>query len=792
MQLLSVQFNVSNRALTAPMVSYHSKMLRTLCLFNRAEKTRSFLAASPVKLFTSLWSGSNNASETTLSEAKHPHQASIHRADSHHSMYGSIRGKNSTNSRQAVEEIMPENPLVRLEQTFEAFTTALQYRKGSIHGRTLLHRASADELLVNDLYNRLIENPQEVEVANDVGTEVVFTAFENFLHIAWTEQIGPVTTIKMLDTLQERANKRVPGEFADFVNFLFKELAPQNRRAFTALIKLLADLLDGCSNDSDRGALTLAFAEMLVTDGTAANYINLLDRLVDDCDRIFGETTYAGFSLAELQLMETFQTRSSGGVASGNKSHQGSVTSNTSSLRRKFGLDILIRQNSNSKEERTSVWRSLGKHRNPATGESASMSRATMQQALRQRSSDDNNIIQKRFTLGRPGSGDRPHVATAFEDPARPPSNHRMEFPLDTIGEPAYEPSTPGTPRRHHKRRSSLSDLKSLIDTNSIDEDPEAEERENALQPLQNTKETSEKVNASPMLIPFSKIPISPNSSQLLRSPRQKENIATTDIYGSIRGLRAASPIKEIQAKLEQAMRGETPPRQDPPPYRRPKPTHSKTLSTSNIPTLLPPRTIRPGSSSGELPSRQSASPSRTPAQKLRLQSPQKLRERLQTEKTAVGEVDAMLQSELVKIGEEMALVNSGTLSESQTVNLQRLSQSVASLEDRMPTVMQDLQDKQDELQRDVEITLKTTESKMRSIDQLHKEAVAENELLYERFNTELAKIVKALKGKGKEDKEELIVKLKNQGEELARMKKENAKLKREMISLRAALKGTE
>ncbi|KAM0253609.1 hypothetical protein ACHAQJ_007184 [Trichoderma viride] len=786
MQLLSVQFNVSNRNLTAPMVSYHSKMLRTLCLSNRAEKTRSFLAASPVKLFTSLWSGgSNNASETTLSEAKHSHQASLHRADSHHSMYGSIRGKNSTNGR-AVEEIMPENPLVRLEQTFEAFTTALQYRKGSIHGRTLLHRAMADELLVNDLYNRLIENPTEVEVANDVGTEVVFTAFENFLSIAWTEQIGPVTTIKMLDTLQERANKRVPGEFADFVNFLFKELAPQNRRAFTALIKLLADLLDGCSNDSDRGALTLAFAEMLVTDGTAANYINLLDRLVDDCDRIFGEPTYAGFSLADLALIESFQARS---INSGNKSHQGSVTSNTSSLRRKFGFDMLLRQN--SKEERPSVWRSLGKHRNPATGESASMSRATMQQALRQRSTDDNNL-QKRYTLGRPGSGDRPHVASAFEELTRPPSSHRAEFPLDTIGEPAYEPPTPGSPRRHYKRRSSLSDLKSLQETASIDEDVEGEERENALQPLQATKETSEKVNASPKMPPPSKIPISPNSSQLIRSPRQKENIATTDIYGSIRGMRAASPIKEIQAKLEQAMRGESPIRQDPPPYRRPKPTHSKTLSTSNIPTLLPPKPIRPGSSSGESPTRPSVSPTRTGAQKLRLQSPQKLRERLQTEKTAVGEADAVLQSELFKIGEEMARVNSGSLSDSQAINLQRLASSVASLEDQMPAVMQELRDKQDELQRDVEITLKTTESKMRSIDQLHKEAVAENELLYERFNTELAKIVKALKGKGKEDKEELIVKLKTQGEELAKMKKENARLKREMISLRAALKGTE
>ncbi|KAL7932910.1 hypothetical protein V8C35DRAFT_65982 [Trichoderma chlorosporum] len=790
MQLLSIQFNVSNRNITAPMVSYNSKTLRTLCLSNRAEKTRSFLAASPVKLFTSLWSGgSNNASETTLSEIKHHNQASIQRADSHHSMYGSIRGRD--NSRRPLEEVMTENPLVRLEQTFEAFTTALQYRKGSIHGRTLMHRAMADELLVNDLYNRLIENPSEVEVANDVGTEVVFTAFENFLHIAWAEQIGPVTTIKMLDTLQERANKRVPGEFADFVNFLFKELAPQNRRAFTALIKLLADLLDGCSNDSDRGALTLAFSEMLVTDGTAANYINLLDRLVDDCDRIFGEPTYAGFSLADLALIESFQARANGGPGgSGNKSHQGSVTSNTSSLRRKFGLDMLLRQNSNSKEERNSVWRSLGKHRNSAAGESASMSRATMQQALRQRSIDDTNL-QKRFTLGRPGSGDRPHVASAFEELTRPPSAHRMEFPLDTIGEPTSEPPTPGSPRRYNKRRSSLSDLPSLMETESIQEEREAEERENALQPLQNTNETSERVNGSPNVMIPPSITMSPDSPQF-KSPRQKENIAAADIYGSVR-MRAGSPIKEIQAKLEQAMRGGggSPTRQDPPPYRRPKPTHTKTLSTSNIPTLLPPKPIRPGSSSGESQSRPTISPTRS-SQKLRLQSPQKLRERLQTEKTAVGEADAVLQSELFKIGEEMARVNNDSLSDSQAASLQMLASSVGLLEDRMPAVMQELRDRQDELQRDVEITLKTTESKMRSIDQLHKEAVAENELLYERFNTELAKIVKALKGKGKEDKEELIVKLKTQGEELAKMKKENARLKREMISLRAALKGTE
>jgi hypothetical protein len=91
-----------------------------------------------------------------------------------------------------------------------------------------------------------------------------------------------------------------------------------------------------------------------------------------------------------------------------------------------------------------------------------------------------------------------------------------------------------------------------------------------------------------------------------------------------------------------------------------------------------------------------------------------------------------------------------------------------------------------------MDTTVKASESKVKAIDQLYKEAVAENELLYERFNGELGKIVKALKGKGKEDKEQLMEKLKEQGDEVARMKKENARLKREMVSLRAALKGTE
>merc|ERR1712000_35386 len=173
---------------------------------------------------------------------------------------------------------------------------------------------------------------------------------------------------------------------------------------------------------------------------------------------------------------------------------------------------------------------------------------------------------------------------------------------------------------------------------------------------------------------------------------------------------------------------------------------------------------------------------------KLKLQSPQKLRERLQTEKTAVEEVDASLKSELSKIGEEMARVSVGA----DSPDIRRLAESIKALEERIPVAIQGISNKQSAIQRDVDSNVKSAESKIRAIDQLYKESVAENELLYEKFNGELGKIVRALKGKGKEDKEALVEKLREQGEEMARMKKDHARLKREIVSLKAALKGTE
>lgn len=754
-QLLSSQFGVSNQRLTAAMVSYFSKTLRNLPLSTRAEKTRSFLNSSPVKMLSSLWAGggsnSNTPKETPEASApKSQRQLGVHRNNSQHSFLsslGSLRGKDGKDI--ATEDIRPENPLVRLEQTFIAYVAALQSRKGAIIGRMLLNRTFADELTVNDLYNKLIESPYDFDAPSDVPTEVIFVAFEKFLRIAWTEQMGPVMEMQSLETLQNRINKRVPGDFADFVNYLFGDMAPQNRRAFTSLIRLLADLLDGCGNDSDRGALTLAFAELLVADGTAHNYINLLDRLVEDCDRIFEEPGLNHTFNLGTQAYESINSAIRGG-----KSHTGSITSNTSSLRRKFGLDGLLRQN--SKDERPSVWRTLSKHRNPATGEAPSLSRATFSRA---ETLDDGALSRK--LLRRPGSRDRPPIAGAFDDGQRPASSHRLDFPLNTIGEPPNEGMPPKTPKK--KRRSSLSDLKSLMAAASLADDDEPEHA--PLRPLQITKQTSEKFNASsPKVAAPSRIPVSPGAAQaLLNSLSKKENVKQKE------NVPFQAPVMVEPAKRDTPTKGHR---------------HSKTLS-SNIPTLKPAR----GTSVDSSPTRSGSSPTRPGSQKLRLQSPQKLRERLQTEKKAVEETDASLRTELSKIGEEMARVNSDGVS---SVELQQLAASIKALEDRIPSAMKELGDQQAAIQRDMDTTLRTSETKVKAIDQLYKETKAENELLYEKFNGELGKIVKALKGKGKDDKEELMEKLREQGEEVARVKRENARLKREMVSLRAALKGSE
>ena len=139
-----------------------------------------------------------------------------------------------------------------------------------------------------------------------------------------------------------------------------------------------------------------------------------------------------------------------------------------------------------------------------------------------------------------------------------------------------------------------------------------------------------------------------------------------------------------------------------------------------------------------------------------------------------------------------MAKLNASSNSPSKTSDLERLSKAMSTLEARIPDVIKELTARNDGIKSDLEKSLQASEFKVKGLDQLYKESSAENELLYEKFNGELGKIVRALKGKGKEDKEELITKVKEGSEEVARVKKENARLRREVVTLRTLLKGNE
>ncbi|KAK3901093.1 hypothetical protein C8A05DRAFT_35229 [Staphylotrichum tortipilum] len=772
-QLLSTQFSAANMRLVPALVSYYTKILRAIHITTRVERnTRSFLSSSPVKMLSNLLVG-GTASSSTTSVDNMGSTGSRHKRTRSNStrdvtiIPGSIRDVDIPRL-MVEEEEPPENPLVRLEQTFTGYVASMQARKGYFIGRTLLNRSMADELAVNDLYNRLIEFPFDLDASSELGTETIFAAFEKFIRIAWREQIGPVMTMQHLEALQVRASKKVVGDFADFVRFLFGDMAPQNRRAFTALIKLLADLLDGCGNDGDRGALTLAFAEMLVDDDSAPDYINLLDRLVEDCDRIF-EKADAVDPTGLLMRGSPYDSLTAS-YRSG-KSATGSMTSNTSSLRRKFGFDTLLRQNSKTETDRPSMWRTLSKHnKTPSAGETGSFSKASRSKSV---DMGANYSIPNR--LRRPGSRDRPPVAGAFDDIChRPVSSHRLE----TIGEPdVVEPT--GSKALKKKRRSSLSDLKTLMASASLEE-----EEDPPLMPLRiNKQQTSEKFNSVPRGPSPSKIPISPQSQlhNSLRSSKQKEN--TADVFQPPSTPSLFDPPEQFQPTPQQQQQQRT---------------RARTMTISQIPTLKPSRIpapplaespSRPSTSSGKPPATPTTNGATNGTLRLRLQSPQKLRERLQADQKTTSEVTTSLRGDLTRLTADLARITS-TTPNPPTPDLLSISAAIASLESRLPVAVSDLSTRQTTLQRDVDAALRTAEAKVKAIDQLYKEATAENELLYEKFNSELGKIVKALRGKGREDKEELVGRLKESGEEVARVKKENARLKREMVGLRLAVKG--
>ena len=116
------------------------------------------------------------------------------------------------------------------------------------------------------------------------------------------------------------------------------------------------------------------------------------------------------------------------------------------------------------------------------------------------------------------------------------------------------------------------------------------------------------------------------------------------------------------------------------------------------------------------------------------------------------------------------------------------LASRITALESRTTALLTDLTTRTTSIQKDLESSLLVSERKAKSLDQLYREANAENEALYERFNEELGKVLKGVKGG--QGVEEMRVKMKEAQMEAARLKKENQRLKRENLGLRCQLKG--
>ena len=284
------------------MIPVHREILKSLPLayhHDGDKMTRSPRPVSPVKML------SNFLGSVSLGNANTPLR-NRHNSTMSKDM-PSIRQPVTSNPRPDPDKILDEslksselatfglegrdyqNPLALLEESLKTYIVALHSRSGNIVGRVLRGRATLDELTVNELYNAILQDPGQIQAAAEVSVDVLFAAFEKFLQRAWRESMGLLLQADVLTDMQSSLDAGKPVMFAQQVQRSVEEMPPQNRRAFAATIKLLSDLLEASGNDGDRGALMACFAEVLFPVPNPHDYIMLLDRLVDDCESLFGE-----------------------------------------------------------------------------------------------------------------------------------------------------------------------------------------------------------------------------------------------------------------------------------------------------------------------------------------------------------------------------------------------------------------------------------------------------------------------------------------------------------------------
>ena len=165
----TLRVNTKPQAVTTSQayVSFHQKILESLPVSVRrhGSQSRHFRPVSPVKVISNLLGGGSskesssptknrpglpymNDAPVMLPPSNIPARSSSYKAIDQNQYPGKVTVV-STNGTSLKDE------LESLEDTFAAFVVALRSRSGNVVGKILRGRASADELLVNELYNVL-------------------------------------------------------------------------------------------------------------------------------------------------------------------------------------------------------------------------------------------------------------------------------------------------------------------------------------------------------------------------------------------------------------------------------------------------------------------------------------------------------------------------------------------------------------------------------------------------------------------------------------------------------------
>lgn len=607
-----------NPKLMKPLVHSNFDILRYIAsnLITHVKSSRGFRPPSPTKFISNLLGGSRDNvptlktpnSATLLGEFPKmpPPRGNLSRSNTLPSTFpgkDKEKEKEDTSNKIPGSETTalkgPESQLGSLEQTFAAYVLSLQSRSGNILGRMLRARDHADRAPVNELYNILLEDPSKLQAAAEVPVDTLFVAFETFMQNAWKASMGPVLSPSSLETLQSQFDTMVPRDFDEQFRKLLVDISPQNRRALAAIIRLLAELLDASGNDGDRGALTMAFAEVLTEEGDPVQHVSLLDRLVEDFDNLFEEYVPGGSSVEGTLTCD--QTKSS-------HKNTGSVSSASSSFRKRFGFSLHKEsQRSDGESKVASILRTLSKRQSPADSEPNTPKGSL----IRSKSTD----VDARLGLLRPTSRDRPFGFSSEEQISRPGTGHGQLPSLSSLR--GISPDGVVRPRR--KRRSSLSDLRPP----TADSDAAGISPTHPLHPVTPSNRPRTEVTT-----PTSQS--RPQSSYLAASP-----------------VRGTSPVKaHSPARLGSPIRRMSPPRPSTPSRKenidpRTSQTERTSKTKSDIPdspsqegkrrsraTSIPQRTTglreRPIVNNSD-PKRPQSSSSAQRLQKLRMQSPQKV-----------------------------------------------------------------------------------------------------------------------------------------------------------------------